>query len=259
MILYFTGTGNSKFVAGKTADILKDTAVDIFDRIKTKNTDALESVKPWVVVTPTYAWQIPHIVRDHLAATELKGNKKIYFIMTCGDDIGNAEKYAKKLCDKKGMEFMGCIPVVMPENYIAMFDTPCEEKAAHIIEKALPSIKKTAEIIKEEKKYSQKINIQDKLKSSVVNTLFCSFFVKDKKFTVSESCINCGVCAAKCPCGNITFRDKKPVWNGNCVHCMACISYCPKEAIEYGKISVGQQRYKISSVKKYNDNMEKEN
>ena len=248
MVLYFTGTGNSRFVAERIAGYTGDEVIDLFERIKAGNTDALASEKPWVVVTPTYAWQIPHIVRDHLTAAELKGNKKIYFIMTCGDDIGNAEKYAEKLCDKKSMEFMGCMPVVMPENYLAMFDTPCESKAEHIIKKALPSIEKAAQIIKNGNKYSQKINIQDKLKSSIVNTLFCTFFVKDKKFTAAESCVNCGVCAAKCPCGNITFRDNKPVWNGNCVHCMACISYCPEEAIEYGKISVGQPRYRLPVV-----------
>ena len=44
----------------------------------------------------------------------------------------------------------------------------------------------------------------------------------------------------------ISFLDalcSGPVWKTNCTHCMACICRCPKEAIEYGRHSVGLPRY----------------
>ena len=47
---------------------------------------------------------------------------------------------------------------------------------------------------------------------------------------------------------NVTLKDGKPSWGKNCTHCMACICYCPKEAIEYGKKSVGQPRYHFEAL-----------
>ena len=101
MILYFSGTGNSAYVAKRIALQTGDYLLNVTDCIKTGNYQAQTSEKPWIIVAPTYAWQIPHILRDWLLQTELKGCKDAYFIMTCGDSIGNAEKYNKILCEKK--------------------------------------------------------------------------------------------------------------------------------------------------------------
>ena len=43
--------------------------------------------------------------------------------------------------------------------------------------------------------------------------------------------------------GKASWKDGKPVWGNDCTHCMACICKCPTEAIEYGKVSIGQNRY----------------
>ncbi len=246
MVLYFTGTGNSAFAAKVIAGAINDEAVNLFPAIRAKHSEPLFSEKPWVIASPTYCWQIPHILRDLLAETELGGNKKIYFVMTCGDDTGNAEKYLKSLCEKKNMEYMGLLPVVMPENYLAMFATPSKEKAAQTAENAKPVLLNAAEKIKRNEAFDPvPVSLVGKLYSSVVNILFYPLCVKDKKFTVNEKCLSCGKCEAVCPNANITISNGKPVWNGNCTHCMACIARCPAEAIEYGSKSKGQNRHFI--------------
>ena len=70
--------------------------------------------------------------------------------MTCGSDIGNAEKHCKALCSKLGFELMGVGEVVMPENYVAMFYVPNDDEAKAIVKKALPVIDGFAELIAEE-------------------------------------------------------------------------------------------------------------
>ena len=72
--------------------------------------------------------------------------------------------------------------------------------------------------------------------------------VKADAFTVSDACIGCGKCVQLCPLNNIRLDKDKPVWGSNCTHCMACICYCPKEAIEYGKRSVGKPRYHFEAL-----------
>ena len=68
--------------------------------------------------------------------------------------------------------------------------------------------------------------------------------MKDRAFRTTDACDGCGKCVRDCPLNDIELRDGRPVWLGRCTHCMACITGCPKEAIEYGKRSVGRPRYR---------------
>ncbi len=244
MILYFSGTGNSAYAAEKIAKVTGDKVIDLFDRIRSHNYSEINSGRPWVVVTPTYAWRIPRIVQEWLENTDLVGNKDIYFVMTCGGSIGNAGKYLKELCTAKKLNYLGCAPVLMPENYIAMFSTPTQEKALEIIRQSDPVIDKIALEIKSGKAFPQPaVSFQDKRNSGIINTAFYPIFVHAKKFYATDACVSCGKCVNVCPLENVRLKDGKPVWGKNCTHCMACICRCPSEAIEYGRHSRGLPRY----------------
>ncbi len=244
MIIYYTGTGNSRHVASRLGELLSDDVLNLFERIKEGDFSALQSEKPWVVVAPTYSWQVPHLLRDWLLKAELLGSKDIYFVLTCGDSIGNAAKYAKGIADAKAMNFKGLQKVIMPENYIAMFPVPSREKSLRIVEAAEPAIAAIAETIRAGRELNPPVGIFGKLLSGLVNKVFYNHVISDKKFVVGERCTACGLCASMCPLSNISLASGKPVWHGNCTHCMACICHCPEEAIEYGKVSVGKWRYK---------------
>ena len=249
MILYFSGTGNSKYVAKRIADALGDALVNLNDRIKAGDTSPVETGERVIIVTPTYAWRIPRVVCDWLRKTELRGAKQVWFVMTCGSEIGNADKYNRELCAEKPISCMGTAQIVMPENYIAMFSAPQADKARQIVAQAEPSIDRAIAAIQRNQPFApMRNNLYDRFMSGPVNPIFYKFCVKADAFTVSDTCIGCGQCAKRCPMNNVTLKDGKPVWGKNCTHCMACICYCPKEAIEYGKKSVGQPRYHFEAL-----------
>ena len=138
MIFYFSGTGNSNYVAKRIADALGDEIVNLNDRIKAGDTSPVETGERVIIVTPTYAWRIPRVVCDWLRKTELRGAKRSWFVMTCGSEIGNADKYNRELCAEKAISCMGTAQIVMPENYIAMFAAPQADAAREIVAKAEP-------------------------------------------------------------------------------------------------------------------------
>ena len=143
------------------------------------------------------------------------------------------------------MKYMGCQGIVMPENYIALFETPDEDESIQIIEKALPMIEETAgHILRGEELPSLQVKVSDHLKSGIVNTAFYPMIVKANKFYATGACISCGKCVKVCPLGNIKLKGKGPEWGAKCTHCMACISECPTQAIEYGNVTMGRVRYK---------------
>lgn len=249
MIFYYSGTGNSKYAAKRIADALGDTLLSMNERIKAGDFSPVETGERLVVVTPTYAWRIPRIVRDWLMKTELRGAERIWFVMTCGSEIGDAGSYNRALCQAKGVGCMGTAQLVMPENYIAMFNAPQADEARAIVAKAEPDIDRVIASIRAEEAFAPtRRNLYDRFMSGPVNPIFYSFCVKADAFTVSDACVGCGRCEKLCPTNTVTLHDGRPVWGKGCTHCMACICYCPAAAIEYGKKSLGKPRYHFEAL-----------
>ena len=172
------------------------------------------------------------------------GSTDAYFVMTCGDDIGDAAAYIEPICQEKGLCFRGVLQVVMPENYIARYDAPDKKESLEIIAKARPVLREAVNCIRMGEALPEvPVTLDGRAKSSTFNTFFYRTIVKDKDFFAKDSCISCGKCEENCVMNNIRLENGKPVWGGNCTHCMACICGCPAEAIEYGKKSKGKPRY----------------
>ena len=153
MIIYFSGTGNSRFAAEYLAKQLEDTLLDAGQRIKNGEREQLHSDRPWVIAAPIYAWRMPKVLAEYLRSVQLTGSRDAYFVLTCGDGIGNAGKYAAQLCEEIGLHYMGVLEVVMPENYIAMFNAPSEKKARNIVSKAKPVLKQGGTLIQQGKPF----------------------------------------------------------------------------------------------------------
>ena len=121
MILCFSGTGNSRYIAERTAEALQDEIMDLNAKIKAADYAPIQAGEDIVLVTPTYAWRIPQIVSAWLTKVELLSAKRIWFVMDCGSEIGNAAKFNRILAEEKRLQYKGTAQIVMPENYIAMF------------------------------------------------------------------------------------------------------------------------------------------
>ena len=214
MIIYFTGTGNSRHLAKKVGEAINEIPVNSFEYIKECKKGSFASDTPYVFACPTYAWQIPHIFEKLIRESVFHGSDKAYFIMDCGGEIGNA---------------------------------PDEKTAEKLIIKADKAALDAAEYIKAEKPFPDiKVGIADRLKSGIVNTVFYKFIVSADKFYATDKCIACGKCVKSCVLNNIELKNGKPVWGKSCTHCMACINFCPTNAIEYGKHSIGLRRYTLT-------------
>ncbi len=249
MILYFSGTGNSKYIADILAERLGENAVSANELIKSSQTAKQSVGERLIFVSPVYAWRLPRVFQGFIEKSGLKG--RAYFVITCGDSICNAQKHLAKFCKKTRLELMGVRQIVMPENYIAMFSVPPKEEIPKLLSTAKAKALSLAEsILNEEKLPPVKANLLGKfLSSKLVNGGFYTFCVSAKKFYATEKCISCGKCEKACMLNNITVKDGKPVWGNNCTHCMACICGCPALAIEYGKKTKDKDRYLCPSNK----------
>lgn len=244
MVIYFTGTGNSRHLARLISKQLEDELVSAPELIKEKRTGDFKSEKPWVFVCPTYGWQIPRLFKSFIEGSSFSGSGEAYFVMNCGSETGNAIRGIVSLCQDKGFIFRGLMQIKMPENYIAMFSAPDEVKAAEIIAGAEQKAGEAAGYISAGENFpSMPVSLLDRIYSSPVNAFFYKFCIADKKFYTTDKCIACGKCVKGCMLNNISLENGRPVWHGSCTHCMACIGACPTAAIEYGRHSIGLRRY----------------
>lgn len=232
MILYFTGTGNSKYVADAIADRIGDSVLSLNEMIKYGKPAMFESETPFVVVAPIYAWRLPAIVHDFLSKAEFSGNSKVYVVGTMASETGHTDRYCKRLVEEMGLEYMGFSGIAMPNNYVIADRMPSAEQVREQLQSALPKI----QVLSSKIQSGENIEKNDKtplagLKSGMINRLFVKF-ASSKNFVVSEKCSSCKKCEKQCPTNNIRMDGGKPVFGKHCINCYACIHHCPTAAID---------------------------
>ncbi len=105
MVLYFTGTGNSRYLARRIAEGLEMPLYDLNACIKAGDTAPVQTGRDVVLVTPTYAWRIPRVVSEWLGKTELTGAECICYcpkeVIEYGEKSKGKPRYHVEALEKK--------------------------------------------------------------------------------------------------------------------------------------------------------------
>ena len=252
MVLYFSATGNTKYIASELAKALDDSIIDLREKIRDKDYTPIRSKKPFVICSPVYVSEPPRFLVDFLSKTKLLGNPNIYFIFSSAGYSGVSSIIAHQLAVKKKRKYKGSEDYIMPSNYIAdnIFPETDTAEIENRIRQSQQQIKKTAETIRSGGLLkSRHVLILEYLVMLPFYPVWYQLRQRVKDFHVSDACISCGKCEQLCPLNVISLQSGKPVWNGRtCSHCMSCIQNCPVQAIEYGTITKDKKRY---NFKKY--------
>ena len=260
MVLYFSATGNTEFIAKELAKQIDDDCVNLLDRIKKQDLTPIHSEKPFVICAPVYVCEIPRFMMKYLKKLTFTGSKDVYFILTSGGYCGPSGKLLKSIFKKKKMTCHGHAEFKMPRNYVASDAYPMlgKEQTEERILNAYRQLKQVAEAIRTGKKLSARyVFLFETLITLPFNPIWCKYKLTAKAFYVEDSCIGCGKCEKLCPLNNISLTDKKPVWGKDCTHCMACIGNCPVSAIQYGDITKGKEPYRFGKYQYILEKVEK--
>ena len=252
MILYFSATGNTEFIAKELAKRLDDDFINLLDRVRTQDFTPIHSSKPFIICAPVYVCEMPRFMSQYLKKLTFTGSKDVYFVFTSGGYCGISGVLAKSIFKKKNMNYRGHAEIKMPRNYVAndaypMLET--EEVEQRILDayKQLDPI--AADILAGNKLKARHVFLFETIITVPFNPVWCKYKLTAKDFYVKENCIGCGKCEKLCPLNNIKLTDKKPVWSDACTHCMACIGNCPVAAIEYGTITQDKEPYNFGKYR----------
>lgn len=260
MVLYYSATGNTEFIAKQIADRLDDQCVNLLERIRTGDMTPIRSRKPFVICSPIYVCEMPKFLAEYLEQVKLTGNRKVYFVFTSGGYSGIGGALAKRLVKKKEKVYMGHAEFKMPRNYLLSERYPmlsAEENKARI-QSSYERIPDVVERIRNRRRLRAKhIFLLELLVTLPFHPVWTKYMHTARPFHATNKCVGCGKCERMCPLNNIVMLYNKPAWKQNCAHCMACIENCPVDAIEYGERTQGMERYRISKyIKRFTGDLE---
>ena len=220
----FSGTGNSQWVAEKLQGLMEDEA-DVCG-----------------LVFPVYAWGVPKVVEEYIEShlDEIKRAQYVYAVMTCGDDVGYADRVLSKLLEGR---LDAVFSVRMPNTYVCLpgFDVDKDEVAQAKVQETLKRLPQIAESIKKREKKTEVVRGACAwLKTYVLRPPFNRFLVTDKYFhVIDKQCIRCKRCVRGCPLGNMEMdKDGHVTWkHENCTGCLRCYHRCPNHTVQFGRFT----------------------
>lgn len=240
MIYYFSGTGNSRYVAECLASLLNDDTEEITPGMKAETHASCIGI-----VFPVYAWGMPNIVQRFISGNKdtFAKARYTYCVMTCGDDMGYADHILRK---HMGGNLNAAFSVPMPNTYVCLpgFDVDSDEVAQGKVRLTTAMLPGIADCISKGESVTQVTRgATPWIKSYVLRPLFNRFLVTDKHFRATEACNLCKKCVRDCPANNMHAEGGRIQWEHRfCTGCLRCFHACPQRAIEFGAFTKGKRQ-----------------
>lgn len=264
-IYYFTGTGNSLFIAKKLANLTGSSCKSIPRVMPQIRNEVFGS--HIIIVFPSYLamiYGIPIVVKTFIESIPNLSSRRITAICSCGGyEIVNAVpsvKVLEKIIRVQGGELFNYYTLRLPMNNLDYdhIPIPIETDSEILIELAEKKIVYIADRLHSRSGYITK-RVINNIVQILMKPLFLLlkrasfrsmieiakepensqksfeeiFRLTDRSITVDEKCNSCGICVKVCPVSNIKLEDERPVWMNNCEMCFACHEWCPQKAVHH--------------------------
>lgn len=227
-ILFFSGTGNSLYVAKR----LSDDRTSIVQAMKQE--EFVFEDNEIGIVCPLYCHMPPKMVQEFLKKASFSA-EYLFVIFTYGNRKCDAFEWMHSFLNANGIHCNYVDAVKMVDNFLPSFDME-EQKSMDKdvegqIEQIIANIKTrySGYAVAEWTEVQHHQNIMKMAKESP--ELFDGTLL-----TVTDSCFGCGICTKVCPNGKYKLINERAVrTEGACDYCQACAQLCPKKAIIPGK------------------------
>jgi NAD-dependent dihydropyrimidine dehydrogenase PreA subunit len=246
-IFYFSGTGNSLYVANQIK--LKLGNADVVSIIKQLKLNEIRSTGKIVgVVFPVHALTIPIAVRKFLRKIDLSSAQYIFVVATRLGIVFNDFKGIDSLISKKGHNIDSFFLVNMYSNDSKdkHYKTPTSFEISEIEKKVMIQVDEIANIIKKRKTCINNDNTYlishpyGKIRNAILEKMVIGLLKLSEKiggvnyFYNDDKCTGCGICEKVCLSEKIKMEKKMPFWQKNivCYMCYACLNYCPAHSVQ---------------------------
>lgn len=232
--LYFSGTGNTQYIAEFFSRLMKAECYSIEDE---ENFGAIISSDETIAFCyPVYGSRVPEIMRIFVQKykAHLDG-KKLIILCTQLFFSGDGARVFTELLEDIDVQIIYAEHFNMPNNIcnLAILPLSSHEKAKRIVQKADLKLFKTCDNIKKgiliKRGFS---NLSKQIGWYSQRIYFGKVEEKAKKdVRVNSDCVYCGLCVKMCPQNNLKMANQQIHQFGVCTLCYRCVNACPKQAI----------------------------
>ncbi len=242
LLLYFSGTGNTEYVAKKIQEKLSGRSVEA--ELHSIEKDAVLQRKEYdflFVGAPKY-YEYPAIpifdyLKNKLPKTE--SETPVFAFVTEASASKTSFAEMKKILKQKNYRLKTARTYSIANNLLIfdMIKPTAEDKKMenlrlleHLLEDDIKSFLDGETKLEDPGFFASTIG---KISGHAFTKLFPLFFMRysaDK-----NECIGCGKCSRECPAENIQMKDGYPVFGRRCLCCTRCINQCPTNAVLYRK------------------------
>ena len=247
-IFYFSGTGNTKWVADKFVENFSYKGMEAeahsIEQLSTEQTSQLASKARIVMFAyPIYGSYLPNTMKDFIDNfPEAKLYNEAAVICTQMQFSGDGAWFYHKKLEEKGYTLKWTYHFITPNN-VSIRISPLPYTADPLKIK-----KKLAKCEKRIEKAVDNINMNapsltgnhwvSKALAMFQRPFYKKYIKKPFKSPLKvdmEECVNCMRCIQICPTSNIKLKDGVITFGTDCTLCLRCYNFCPKTAISaYG-------------------------
>lgn len=233
VMFYFSGTGNSRYIAELFGEHMDASCYSIEEDIDFEKLIKSEDIIGFCY--PVYMSSVPRIMREFVARhmKVLKGKKVIIFctqLMLSGD---GTRKF-KMLFPKDHIEVIYTEHFFMPNNMNDVLILPITKGKG--IERYLVRAKRKMESVcrdirngtVKKRGFSVPARILGLPQSLLMGATERR---ANRAVSIDRDCTHCGLCVKICPMDNFSMDDAGIRHNHNCTMCYRCINACPERAI----------------------------
>lgn len=249
---YFSGTGNTKYVAEKLCALLAPQyevmLYDIADVEYSEN--KITKADTLMLAFPIYGSCPPIPMRRFLYANKsaFYGKETIIIVtqyMFSGDGAASLGRTAEKF----GAKVKYAEHFIMPNNIsdCNILKVRNGEDISDMLNKTDKRIEKFADVILKEKRRRRGFNIISHGIGFLSQRALFRKHEPNKRSLLKidrTKCTGCGACVKRCPVGNLFMEDGAVKTKNECVLCYRCVNLCPQKSIALIGKSAPKSQYK---------------
>lgn len=240
-IYYFSGTGNSFFVARGLQERIRGARLIPIASLLDDDV-IMTNAETAGFVFPTHGMISPIPVRRFITKIDLGSTEYLFAIATRSGTKFLGFAKIDKILKKKGKSLDSCFTLNMANNdpKFEVYEVPTEEKIAQIESEVQGRLDVIRETIVNKVKSREK-DTEFLYPSSyflerlvVLGMIYAEFEGVNNYFYCDSKCNGCGTCEKVCLSRKIRMIDGKPAWRNDvkCYMCYACLNYCPEQSVQ---------------------------
>lgn len=244
--IYFSGTGNSRYIAEKFSKTMGCENHSIEENLDFKK--LINSNDTIVFSYPTYGSCVPLIMREFvLKHKKYLSGKKIIIFSTQLLFSGDGARVLTELLEDIDYKIIYAEHFNMPNNIcnLPIFPNPSNRRMEKYLRKANRKIEKSCANMRKGFIRKKGFNIISKYLGLFSQRIYFKDIEEKarKDVRINEECILCGKCVKICPMQNLEKMANRIEQKDNCTLCYRCVNECPVKAITVLYHKKVQQQY----------------